>query len=59
MRATFLGFRRGKCTQNENHALIRVEGLKDRKETRHYLGKRIVYVYKTKHGFRVLYLFNI
>ena len=53
LRAAFLGFRRGKTTQNENQALVRVEGLNDRKEVPYYQGKRIVYIYKTKHGFRV------
>ncbi len=53
LRATFLGFRRGKTTQNENQALLRVEGVKDRKETNYYMGKRVVYVYKTPNGFRV------
>jgi ribosomal protein L35AE/L33A len=48
-----MGFRRGKTTQNENHALVKVEGLNDRKEVPYYLGKRIVYVYRTKRGFRV------
>lgn len=59
LRATFLGFRRGKSTQNENHALLRVEGVKDIKETRYYLGKRVVYVYKTSSGFRVKHFFQI
>lgn len=53
MRATFLGFRRGKTTQNENQALVRVEGLNDRKEVPYYQGKRIVYIYKAKKGYRV------
>jgi len=53
VRATFLGFRRGKSTQNSNHALLKVEGVKDRVETRYYMGKRVVYVYKVKNGFRV------
>jgi len=56
MRANFLGFRRGKSTQNENQALLKIEGVKDRKETRYYMGKRVVYVYKTKNGFRVKFV---
>ena len=54
MRAVFTGFRRGKTTQDENHALLRVEGLNDRREVAWYLGKRVVYVYRTKRGYRVL-----
>jgi ribosomal protein L35AE/L33A len=53
LRASFSGFRRGKTTQNENQALIRIEGLKDRNEVPYYLGKRIVYVNKTKNGYTV------
>ena len=53
MRATFLTFRKGKTTQNENQALLKIEGLNDRKEVPYYLGKRVVYVYKTTKGFKV------
>jgi large subunit ribosomal protein L35Ae len=53
VKAIFTGFRRGKTTQNENQALLRIEGLNDRKEVNWYLGKRVVHIYKTKHGFRV------
>jgi large subunit ribosomal protein L35Ae len=49
-----LGFRRGKTTQNENQALLKLEGLNDRNEVSYYLGKRVVYVYKTTKGFRVI-----
>ena len=48
-------FRRGKRTQDENHALVRVEGLNSRKEASYYLGKRIVYVYRTKHGIKTIW----
>ena len=59
VRASFLGFRRGKSTQNENQALLKVEGVKDRSETRYYMGKRVVYVYRVAKGFRViLFVFN-
>jgi len=53
VRAAFLGFKRGKSTQDENHALLRIEGLNDRKEVSYYLGKRVVYVSKHKKGFTV------
>jgi len=53
LRAVFSGFRRGKTTQNENQALLRIEGVNDRKETPFYQGKRVVYVYRTSTSFRV------
>ena len=56
MKANFLGFRRGKSTQNENQVLLKVDGVKDKKETRFYMGKRVVYVYKVKNGFRVKFI---
>jgi ribosomal protein L35AE/L33A len=59
LRATFLGFRRGKTTQDENHALLKIEGLNDRNEVGYYLGKRVVYVQKSKNGFTVNTLINV
>ena len=53
VKATFLGFRSGKSTQNENHALLKVEGVQDRKDTRYYQGKRVCFVYRTPNGFKV------
>ena len=43
LRGVFTGFRRGKTTQDENHALVKIEGLNSRKEVSYYLGKRLVY----------------
>ena len=53
VKATFIGFRTGKSTQNENHALLKVEGVQDRKSTRYYQGKRVCFVYRTPNGFKV------
>lgn len=55
LRGVFTGLRRGKRTQDENHALVKIEGLNSRKEVSYYLGKRLVYVYKTKHGYRTIW----
>lgn len=54
MRGAFTGFRRGKSTQDENHSLIKIEGLNSKTEAACYLGKRLVHVYKTKHGYKVM-----
>jgi ribosomal protein L35AE/L33A len=56
VRATFLGFRTGKSTQNENHALLRIEGVQDRQSTRYYLGKRVCFVFRTPNGFNVIFI---
>ncbi len=55
VKAVFSGFRRGKRTQDENHALVHIEGLNSRKEAQYYLGKRIVYVYRTKNGYKIIW----
>jgi large subunit ribosomal protein L35Ae len=55
VKGIFTGFRRGKTTQDENHALVKVEGLSSRKEVAYYLGKRLVYVYRTKKGYKTIW----
>ena len=59
LRAVFAGFRRCKTTQNENQALLKIEGVNERTETSFYQGKRVVYVYKTPNGIKVSLEFNI
>ena len=43
-----MGFRRGQRRQYSNQALVKIEGLNDRKDVPYYLGKRVAYVYKGK-----------
>ena len=52
VKAVFLGFRRGKETQNENQALLKIQGVNDRKSSAYYFGKRVAYVYKAHNTVR-------
>ena len=55
VKAKFAGFRRNKVWVLNNQALLKIEGLNDKKEAQYYLGKRVVYIYKAKTGFRTIW----
>lgn len=54
-RAVFQGFRRSLVNQNENQARLRIEGVNSKAETKFYLGKRVVFVYKAGKGYRSIW----
>lgn len=45
-KAVFTGFQRGQRNQNENCALLSVEGSKTQSDSSFYVGKKCVFVYK-------------
>eukprot|EP01100_Stratorugosa_tubuloviscum_P008810 TRINITY_DN367_c1_g1_i1.p1 TRINITY_DN367_c1_g1~~TRINITY_DN367_c1_g1_i1.p1 ORF type:complete len:129 (-),score=53.06 TRINITY_DN367_c1_g1_i1:200-586(-) len=47
-KAKFLGYRRSLHTQHEQFALLKIEGVCDRKETPFYLGKRVCFIQLAK-----------
>jgi large subunit ribosomal protein L35Ae len=47
-KAVFTGFKRGKSTQHEQFALLKIKGVNDKKDTGFYFGKRVAYIYKAK-----------
>ena len=55
VKAQFAGFRRSKVWVPNNQPLLKLDDVNDKKDTHYYLGKRVVYVYKTKHGFRTMW----
>ena len=55
VKAVFTGFRRKKVWVLNNQALLKIEGLNDIKEVQYYLGKRVVFIYRSKTGFRTIW----
>jgi len=43
-----LGYRRSHRHQKPQWSLLRIEGVKERKEVDFYLGKRVAYIYRAK-----------
>lgn len=48
MKGIHLGYRRNRRNQHVQQSRIQIEGVKDRKATQFYMGKRVVYVYKAQ-----------
>ena len=55
VKAVFAGFRRNKVWVLNNQAILKLEGLNDKKEAQYYLGKRVVYIYKSKSGYKPIW----
>ena len=55
VKAIFSGFRRNKVWTLNNQALLKLEGLNSKKEAQYYLGKRVVFIYKAKEGYKTIW----
>lgn len=48
VKARFVGFKRSKVNQHNNTALLKLDGVAEKKETSFYAGKRVAYIFKAK-----------
>lgn len=46
VRSKFLSFRRNRVNQQQNQALLKIEGVNKAEDTQYYLGKRVAYIFK-------------
>ena len=46
VKGQILGYKRGKASQHNHTALIKIDGVATKKELDFYLGKRIAYIYR-------------
>ncbi|KAJ5073591.1 ribosomal protein L35A [Anaeramoeba ignava] len=43
-----MGYQRSKTNQRPNVSLIKIEGVRTKKETKFYLGKKVAYIYRVQ-----------
>ena len=43
-----MGFKRAQRAQHEQQALVKIQGVNDRKSSAFYFGKRVAYIYRAK-----------
>ena len=48
VKGAFIGFQRGKTTQRENYALLKIKGVENSKDAAFYFGKRAAFIYKAR-----------
>ena len=53
VRGMHLGFKRNRRNQHVQQSRIQIEGVKDKKDTQFYMGKRIAYIYKASKAKKV------